>query len=549
MKEIAQEIEGDTKALMERWEGNPEHIIEDIFRVRNLDTKEIIPLELTFYQKQFVRAYFFADESTINVNKGRRTGYSYITCACILLDAIQTPHSFMAITAPSKSQAKDRIEDIYDLMELARFEIETPIDNRDEIKLYNESQIMAFSGNPDTSRGGDSADTLYIDEMDFLDDQSESMRAFSPFIALGDAQMIEVSTPKSKNSLFMENQKKGTPSGENGIISIEQPAFKNASEIDIERSLIEQDAEPVMPYLDLQKAEKSRARDPTGFKQEYLCVPAEDEYRFFDDETVENAIQKGEKDDYEYGFGAKAQHGGKMVMAVDFAGGGKDDTAVVIVEHVGEQRLLRYYETITNDLLRKSGIDPPIAKNPSAVASRIKQLHQIHGVDKVITDATNLGEGFDSEIRQKVGRGINSFNFSDRESVDEMMKDVNYGFHNNNITLVKDKMLKEQLLAIVKDRTKKGSTPRYSGKDHAPKGKDDVAIAFSLAAYPPNMNTEDRELQEPTEDDITIEQGDTQSLNVSQQNSFNGGIHRSGFSGGSKASNNSGRRYDRQHRR
>lgn len=551
MEQLAESLDGDTEELLDRWEGRPDYIIEDIFQVRDLETKEIADLDLTHYQRQFVHAYFYGDESTISVLKGRRTGYSFIACACLLLDALRTPHGFFAITAPSKSQAKDRIEDIYDLMEWADFSFgELPVDNRDEIELPNGATMMAFSGNPDTSRGGDSADTLYIDEMDFLHDQEESMRAFSPFVALGDATTVQISTPDSRNSVFMKDQQDGSPEGENGIIAIEQPAFENPQQIDVHESLLEQDVNAAMPYLDLSKAERDRARDPEGFKQEYLCIPVESEYRFFDEDSVLAAVEKSKHRDYAYGSRVGPQKGGKMMMGVDIAGGGKDDTAIVIVEHVGNERYLRYHEAITDATLRSAGIRPAKPRNPSAIAQRIKQLWKANEVDKIITDATNIGEGFDSEIRQSIGRGVASFNFSDSEAVADMMGDLNYAFHNGQMVLAEDETLREQILAIVKSKTKKASRPSFSGKEQSPDGKDDLAIALALAAFPPNVNTDGKTL---TQADDT---GETRAPKTSQPNlsvsspddedsGYNGVAHRSGQTRGGRGRSSYESRYRR----
>ena len=549
MENIAQNLDGDTGKLLDRWGGRPDRVIEDVFRVRDLNTKDISKLDLTPYQKQFVHAFWYGDESTINVLKGRRTGYSFISCAVILLYALNTPHSFIAITGPSKSQAKDRIEDIYDLMEWSRISFNPPIDNRDEIELSNGSTIMAFSGNPDTSRGADSADILYIDEMDFLEDQEESMRAFSPFVALGEATTIEVSTPKLENGLFMQDQEAGSPDGENGIISIEQAAFENPEEIDPKVSLLEQELEPSMPYLNIEKAERDRARDPDGFRQEYLCEPVENQYRFFDEETVKAALKKGNRPNYVHSPAAGPQIGGRMIMSVDFAGGGKDETAVCVVEHKESKRFLRYHETITDDKLESAGIEPANSRNPSAIASRIKQLYKANRVDQIITDATNMGEGFDSEIREQIGRGINSFNFSDREGVKDMMEDMNYGFHNGQITLVEDSKLKDQILSIVKDKTNKGSTPRFSGKDHSEDGRDDLAIALALACYPPNINMEDKKLQEAEEsssDDIeAFGSGNLQVEEISVDDSPS----KVAVTGSGRSTSTERRKYDRRHDR
>lgn len=549
-EELAESLDKDTDKLLSRWEGRPDYVLEDIFRVRDLDTKEVSNLTLTNYQRQFVHAYFYGDESTVNVLKGRRTGYSFIGCACVLLDAILTSHGFFAITAPSKSQAKDRIEDIYDLMEWSRLNFNPKIDNRDEIELSNNTTIMAFSGNPDTSRGGDSADTLFIDEMDFLADQEESMRGFSPFVALGDATTVQLSTPRLENSLFMEDHDRGSETGENGIISIYQPAFENPKQIDEKVSLLEQDVEPVMPYLNIEAAEKDRARDPNGFRQEYLCEPVQDEYRFFDKDTVAAAIERGRADDYQYGPATGAVKGGKVVMGVDIAGGGKDDTAVVIVEHADGKRHLRYHEAVTDNSLSQVGIEPAIARNPSAVAERINQLYRASDVDKVITDATNIGEGFDSEIRQVIGRGVNSFNFSDRDAVADMMGDLNYAFHNSQVSLHPDDKLRDQILAIVKDKRNKGSSARFSGKDHAPEGKDDLAIAFALAAFPPNMNTDNPSPQQKERTDVDADTTfelptNVKSGNDSKESGYRGATHRKGRT---KQRNND-RRYSSRYER
>lgn len=531
MEQLAKRLDGDTQKMMERWDGRPDYIIEDIFRVRDLETKEVSQLDVTDYQRQFVHAYFFGEESTVSVLKGRRTGYSFIACACLLLDAIRTPHGFFAITAPSKSQAKDRIEDIYDLMEWAKFDFgDLPISNRDEIELQNGATLMAFSGNPDTSRGADSADTLYIDEMDFLHDQEESMRAFSPFVALGDATTIQISTPDSRNSVFMRDQERGSPEGDNGIISIEQPAFSNPESIDVSRSLLEQDVDAVMPYLDVSEAERDRARDPEGFKQEYLCIPAEEEYSFFNEEPVMGAVEASKTGGYAYGATIGPQKGGRMMMGVDIAGGGKDDTAICIVEHDGAERYLRYHEAITQSTLREAGIQPSKPRNPSAIAERIQQLYTANSVDKIITDATNIGEGFDSEIRQSIGRGVSSFNFSDSEAVANMMGDLNYAFHNNNITLVDDDQLVDQILAIVKSQTSKSSRPKFSGKEQSPDDKDDLAIALALAAFPPNVNTEDKSLTEQTDDEPQPSSSSQPNLSIetTEEAGYNGAAHSGG---------------------
>lgn len=493
---VAEQEDGldNEEALLERWDGRPDLFIEDVFRVRDLNTKEIIDLELTDYQRQFIHALWYGEESTVSVLKGRRTGYSFVACLTILSYCLLNDHSFVAITGPSKSQAKDRIDDIYDLLKWSKLNLtrdDCPTDNTDEIELPNGASMMAFAGNPDTSRGADSADILFIDEMAFLEDEQESMNAFGPFTALGDASTVQISTPNTSNDLFMQDVERGTPSGKDGIISIEQPSFQNAEQIDVEYSLLEQDVEPANPYQNVEEAEKARQRDPEGFKQEYLCKTVSDRYRFFTEEGIDRAIKRGAAEGHVHHPATHARLDGKMIMGVDIAAGGKDDTAISVWEHYGQERLLRFHTILDEKDLDQAGLGGK-PENPSDMAAYINFLSENMGVDKVYVDKTGVGEGFNNELTKVLGRKAQGFDFDDKEEIAEMMGDFNYALHNDLITLVPrdDGLIASQLKAIVKEKNHRTSKPKFSGKDNAPNGKDDLAMALVLGAFPPNFDAD-----------------------------------------------------------
>jgi len=350
----------------------------------------------------------------------------------------------------------------------------------------------------------DSAKTVFVDEMAWLKDQKATMQAYMPFINLGShRQMLQVSTPRASNDTFISTNQKGSPRGTDGVIAIKQPSFKNPEEIDIERSLLEQDVEPVRPDMDVHSVEVERAQDPQGFAQEYLCRPIADEYRFFTSDGIRKAVERGAarvdpargpigKATEEKAYWHPATHarlGGNMIMGVDI-GVDRDDTAIAVFEHVNGRRYLRFHTCLSIQDLAAVGINTHRVDDPSTVARYIHRVVNNMGVDRVYLDKTGPGKGFQKEVEKRLGRKAFGFNFSDKDEVKRMMGDFNFALHNDLVTLVPGKAIKGQLEAIVKEQRHETSKPKFSGKDHAPNGKDDLAMALVLGAYPPDFDAD-----------------------------------------------------------
>jgi len=493
MEEVAEKFSEETDdsvdQLIERWEGRPDLLAEDILRAKNLETEEIEDLTLFRpYQARIMHAYFYGDGKIMNIYKGRRIGVSYVIDICILIEALIKPDTFYPILSKTKSQSNSRISDIKKLIKNAKIDISLVTDNKDELELPNGSRIKAYTGDPDSARGDDAPKTVFIDEMAFLEDQSATLDAYLPTISLGSAQMVQVSTPKASNDEFLNTNEAGTSDGKNdrGILSIKQPTFKNADEIDTDISLFEQDVEPIRPDFDLMAAETQRASDPNGFAQEYLCRPVSDEYRFFSMGTIEDAQERGSSPECDYGL-HRYETTNAVVMAVDI-GFNSDDTAITVFEHAGPRRYCRYHEILDDKVLNRAGITPANRQNPGAVAQRIGQIYDRVDADSVVMDMTGVGQGFHDEVRREIGRGYTGFNFSDKDSVEEMMGDMNYALHNDLVYLPDDDDMREQLGSIVKQQTYEDSKPRFSGKKHAPDGKDDLGMATVMGAFPPNFD-------------------------------------------------------------
>jgi len=487
LQRFASQLDAEPEAVLSRWEGRPDLIIDDIFRVRDQDTGQLRDLELFDVQRKFVHAYFYSDAGTLNAYKGRRIGYSFVAIACFLLEGLFYPDSFYPLVSRSLGQAKDRIDDIQDLIDGAKIEIPTEKENTDEVVLWNGTTFMAYSSDSDTSRGGDSARAVLMDEMAFMEDEERAHRAFGAFLALGsNRKMVEVSTPNTKNDLFMQEHRRGTPDGDNGVLSIKQPTFANADDIDIHTSLYEQELEPVRPELNIDQLETQRMRDPEGFGQEYLCRPVSDEYRFFGEEAVDDAIGAGNNPGYETGRGVPADSGVTRVMGVDI-GINRDDTVISITDHASNgDRHHRDLIIASDDTLREAGVDNPDRANANHIADLIHYHFVQSDVDRVIMDKGGAGETFQRIIERKLGRSVVGFDFSAKDDVADMMGDMNIALRNRDVVLYPSDRLADELKSIVKEKRDEYAKPKFSGKDHSQTGKDDAAIATVLSMFPPN---------------------------------------------------------------
>ncbi|MFC7165878.1 hypothetical protein [Halospeciosus flavus] len=180
---FADQLGVEPEVVEERWDGRPDRLMEDIFRIRDMDTGEVRGLELFDTQRKAVMAYFYGDADTINNYKGRRIGYSFIYALCFLVEGILVPNSFYPVVSRKYEQAENRIEDIENLIDNAKVDIPTNFVNKGEIELWNGSGYKAYSGDPDASRGDKSARAVLLDEMAFIEDQQKVKRAFGAFLS------------------------------------------------------------------------------------------------------------------------------------------------------------------------------------------------------------------------------------------------------------------------------------------------------------------------------------------------------------------------------
>lgn len=485
----------DRSAVESRWRGRPDHIVEDLFRLKGKDG-EYAPIKLFDpWQRQFIHAYFYGDASVLNLLKGRRIGGTAIALICFALEGITLKNQRYPLVSTKEEQAYSRINDLRELFENAVIEI--PHESlKGTITLWNGTKFIAYTKSAGGSRG-DGARSILFDEMDFMGPpyqktQQELLRAFRPMLSLSSGKMLQVSTPNLPNTEFMKTNARGSLTGFDedgnklGVIAFRQPTFHNADEIDIDRPLYEQHLEPARPDLNIDVVEQDRIEDPMGFRQEYLCIPASDEHLFFSSETVKEAVERGRDDPLAVGLGTPKRNAQRFIF-VD-VGVKSDDTAIAVADHFGDKRYLRYIETVDKETLAASGIANPDRENVEHIAMRVADIHRTMDADIVMFDVTGSGQFLSSALRTHVGGSIIPFNFSDVKKTRDSFAGMNRGLRTSSVSLPDDRRLVEQLESIVRVQRKDSSVPRFTGKDTAPDGKDDMAVAAVMACYPPGYN-------------------------------------------------------------
>lgn len=490
LQKFADHLEADSERLVDRWQGRPDLIMDDLFRIRDIDSGQWRDLELFDVQREFVHAYFYSDASVINAYKGRRIGYSYIVLLCFVLEGLLYPDSFYPLVSRSFGQSKDRISDIEAIIDGAKIPIPTTKTNTDYIELWNDTGFMAYSSESDTSRGADSARAVLMDEMAFIENEEDALRAFNAFLALGeDRKMIQVSTPNTRNDRFMKEHRRGSPTGENGIVSIKQPTFANADEIDPNISLMEQDLEPVRPEVNVQQIETERLSDPEGFAQEYLCTPVVDEYAFFDPDSIDRAMERAEGEEHGLGRRAAKPNGAQRIMGMDI-GISRDDTVLSVVDHLNGRRYHREMIVADDRTLREEGIPNPDRGNANDIARLVAKVKGEMNVDTVVMDKGGVGQTFENIINRKLGREVVGVSFRDKGAISDAFEDMNVGLHEDDVTLYPSDRLRDELTAMMKEKRDQYAKPKFSGKDNSESGKDDTAMATVLACFPPHGDTE-----------------------------------------------------------
>ena len=153
----------------------------------------------------------------------------------------------------------------------------------DSITFKEGGMFQAFSGDNPSSLHGPRALWGYVDEFARAKYQKEIMDAADFFFSEG-GQLSLISTLYGKNNKFWEILQKYK---EYGYYRLDIYIFKNIDEFDISKPLQEQlHLGLESPWLDLDRFEKLRLRDPDEFRQQMCGDPVDEIMQFFPDELT-----------------------------------------------------------------------------------------------------------------------------------------------------------------------------------------------------------------------------------------------------------------------
>jgi len=232
---------------------------------------QILKFQPTNYQKELI--HLFQQNQFTAARWCRQSGKSQTISALLLHHALLNPNNYIGIVGPSWRQTKLIIRKINGFLhKLPKGTYHKP--QKTTIHLTNNSTIEAFPNNPETIRGP-TLNIVYIDEFNFLPNDTEMYDAILFTLGTTNGKFICTSTPWSTNSIFHK-------------------IFNNKAYTDYAKSHItwQQAQEPNGPLKKsiLEKIKRQLEGNPWRWKREMEAEWAEDENVWLPQALITNSI-------------------------------------------------------------------------------------------------------------------------------------------------------------------------------------------------------------------------------------------------------------------
>ncbi len=205
------------------------------------------------------------------VNCSRQWGKSTVTAAKAVHQAWFYPGSLTLMVAPTARQSAEFLRKAAGFLGRLGVRIRGDGDNESSLLLPNGSRLVGLPGNEGTIRGFSKVSLLLIDEAARVSD--EMYRAVRPMLAVGDGDLLLMSTPNGRRGFFWEEWSGGGDGWERFSV----PATE------CER----------IPAAFLE--EERRSMGDRWFRQEYLCEFLEMEGALFTEEMIQRAFSDEKK--------------------------------------------------------------------------------------------------------------------------------------------------------------------------------------------------------------------------------------------------------------
>jgi phage FluMu gp28-like protein len=201
------------------------------------------------------------------VNCSRQWGKSTVAAAKAVHQAYFYSGSLTLMVAPSARQSGEFLRKAAELLARVGIRVRGDGTNESSILLPNGSRLVALPGNEATIRGFSKVSLLLIDEASRVSD--EMYQALRPMLAVGDGDLLMMSTPNGRRGFFWEEWSEGGDGWERWSVPATECARIPAS------------------FL----AEERRTMGDRGFRQEYMCEFLEMEGALFTEEMIQRAFR------------------------------------------------------------------------------------------------------------------------------------------------------------------------------------------------------------------------------------------------------------------
>ncbi len=209
----------------------------------------------------------------------RQSGKSHCVSALILWACLRNPGFSVVVLSPSMRQSKIIIRKLNSFLKrLPKFVAPKPL--KTKIEFYNGSIVQAFPNNPETLRGEPGVHFVYIDEFNYVRDDSDLYDAAIFTLGTTNGRFLATSTPGSRNSIFY------------AMCDPSNPAYPNVSRHHVSYKDALEPNGPLKKAILEQIRNQYEKTDPWRWTREMEAEFAEDEDSYLSMSTITGCIDQ-----------------------------------------------------------------------------------------------------------------------------------------------------------------------------------------------------------------------------------------------------------------